>query len=121
MDPSFNVQANLGACACMLVHLALRPCTALPRGYRAAALMQRFMPLHRTALPPSGAGCSFSQMCQAMEREGVLTLQRTSHGWEVMGSRLEREARQRRGPPGPPQKRPLPPPSDDDGGRWVMQ
>lgn len=64
-------------------------------------------------------GCSFAELCQAMERQGMLQLQRHRKGgasWEVMGSRLEARLR---GPP-PPHMRGPPPPANDGSDRWVM-
>jgi hypothetical protein len=36
----------------------------------------------------SFAGCSFSQLCQVMQREGLLQLMRHSDTWEVVASRV---------------------------------
>ncbi|PRW45602.1 Proteasome subunit alpha type-4 [Chlorella sorokiniana] len=63
-------------------------------------------------------GCSFSHLCQQMQRNGVLQLLRGSDGtWEVAGSRLQARARP---PGGPPPPRRSPPAAADGGDRWVM-
>ncbi len=74
--------------------------------------------LLKTSLFCLVAGCSFSQMCQIMEREGVLQLKRKGEfTWEVASSKLQQQVRPRRSPPPAATTQPR---AAAAGDRWIM-